>query len=78
LFYKDKWYDFLIKNISQDSNNHTYSFTATDLHIIELSKNGYGLVLDSSLMNNSGTAKELASKILNDAGWEVEVDGLLD
>lgn len=78
LLYKNKWYDFLVKNIAQDSNNLVYSYTVTDLHIIELSKNGYGLVLDSSLMNNSGTAKELADKILADTDWIVEVEESLD
>jgi hypothetical protein len=66
-----KWYDFLVKNIQQDSNNATYTYSATDLHITELSKNGYGLVLDTSLMNNMGTVNELAGKILEDTGWSL-------
>ena len=69
LKYNGKWYDFLVKNIQQDSNNTTFTFTATDLHITELSKNGYGLVMDTTLMNNSGTVKELAEKVLEESGW---------
>jgi hypothetical protein len=66
-----KWYDLLVKNIAQDSTNSSYSYTATDLHIIELSKNGYNLVLDASLMNNMGTVEELAAAILADTDWNV-------
>jgi hypothetical protein len=71
LKYKGKWYDLLVKNINQDSTNTTYTFTATDLHVVELSKNGYGLTLDNSQMNNSGTITELAKIILADTGWGV-------
>ena len=73
-----KWYDFLVKNIQQDSNNATYTYSATDLHITELSKNGYGLVLDTSLMNNMGTVNELAEKILKDTGWSLAGELHLD
>lgn len=72
LKYNEKWYDFIVKNVDQDSNNATYSYTATDLHVNELSKNGFNLVLDNSLMNNTGTVNELASAVLADTGWEVE------
>ena len=73
-----KWYDFLVKNIQQDSNNATYTYSATDLHITELSKNGYGLVLDTTLMNNMGTVNELAGKILKDTGWSLAGELHLD
>jgi hypothetical protein len=78
LKYKGRWYDLLVKNISQDRSNHSYSFTATDMHIIELSKNGFGLELDTSLMNNTGTAKELGERILADTDWIVESDKLVE
>ena len=72
LKYKDKWYDFIVKNVSQDSNNATYTYTATDLHINELSKNGFNLVLDNSLMNNTGTVTELSNLVLQGTGWHSE------
>ena len=78
LKHNGKWYDFLVKNIQQDSNNATYSYSATDLHITELSKNGYGLVLDTSLMNNMGTVNELADRILKDTGWSLAGSLYLD
>lgn len=68
----DKWFDLIIKNIQQSSDNSTYTYSASDYHINELSKLGYNLELDSSLMNNSGTLKELAAKVLEGTGWEVD------
>lgn len=76
LKYEGKWYDFLVKNIQQNSTNSVYTYQATDLHINELSKNGYGLVLDTTLMNNSGTAAELAETILQDTDWDVQSEQL--
>ena len=73
LKYRDKWYDFIVKDIQEDSSQNTKTYTATDQFIIELSKNGYNLVLDTSLMNNSGNLEELGNIILKDTGWTVEV-----
>ena len=73
LKYRGKWYDLIIKNIQQDSSNHIVSYTATDLFTAELSKNGYDLVLDASLMNNMGTLQELANTVLKDTDWNVEL-----
>lgn len=73
LKYREKWYDLIIKNIQQDSSNHTVSYTATDLFTAELSKNGYDLVLDASLMNNMGTLQDLANTVLKDTDWNVEL-----
>jgi hypothetical protein len=40
-----------------------------------LSKNGYDLVLDGELMNNSGTAAELIETVLEDTDWQLNGDG---
>ena len=74
LHYKDKWYDFLIKNISETSTNYLYSFELEDALVTELSKNGFNVTLDPESMNNSGTAKELAEYVLQDTDWSVESD----
>lgn len=76
LHYRNKWYDFIIKNISQDSSDHTLTYTAIDLFTAELSKNGYNLVMDTSLMNNMGTLEELSSFALQDTGWDVRVESV--
>jgi hypothetical protein len=44
------------------------------LFTAELSKNGYNLVMDASLMNNMGTLEELSSFALQDTGWGVRVE----
>lgn len=80
----EKWYDLFIKNIKQDSTNSTYTYTAEDVHISELSKLGYDVILDDQLMNNLGTAETLAKRILevdDNSGkgaldWSVESEEL--
>ena len=69
LKYDGKWYDFIIKNIDESSDNKTYTYTAKDLFINELSKTGYDLVFDSELENNLGTINKLADEILKGSDW---------
>lgn len=66
------WYDFIIKNVSEDSSNSTFTYTAKDQHIQELAKSGFNLIFDRELNNNTKTAEELADEILSDTNWEVE------
>lgn len=71
LLYDGEWYDFVIKDIQQDTSKHSIAYTATDQHVNELSKNGYNLELADDLMNNSGNLQELATTVLADTDWEV-------
>ena len=71
LKYKGKWYDFIIKNKDEESGNYRFNFTAIDLHINELSKNGFNLEFDQKLNNNQGSAIELAEKELENTDWQV-------
>ena len=41
LKYNNDWYDFIIKNIDENSEEKTYTYTAEDLFVNELSKNGF-------------------------------------
>ena len=66
-----KWLDFIIKNISENSETYLYSYTATDLFINELSKTGYGLVFDTKKKNNMGTVDELAAKVIEGTDWQI-------
>jgi hypothetical protein len=50
-----KWYDFVVKNIQENSENKTFNYTAKDLFINELSKSGFDIELDAKLENNQGT-----------------------
>ena len=74
VLWKDKWYDFVIKNCQKDSNNRTLTCTCKDLFINELSKNGYSLEFDTKLENNQGTVLELAEKVLEGTDWQVDED----
>lgn len=71
LKYKEKWYDFVIKNIKEDSTKYLNTYQLEDAFVQELSKNGFKVELDDSLMNNSGTANQLAAKVLEDTDWTV-------
>ena len=69
VYWKDKWFDLVIKNIEEDSTGKTATYTCEDLFITELSKNGYNLQFSNELQNNIGTAGELAQQILDGSGW---------
>jgi hypothetical protein len=49
-----------------------------DAWVQELSKNGFNVILDTELMNNTGTAKELAERVLVDTDWQVESDDIVE
>jgi hypothetical protein len=66
---KPKWYDLIVKNISQNSENKTYTYTAKSLFVNELSKSGFNLEFDSELENNMGNIEYLAEKILDGSDW---------
>lgn len=79
LQYDGTWYDFIIKDINQNSVTHLYTYQLEDAIVQELSKNGFGVVLDAKViddngMSNIGTAKELAAKVLDGTGWTVDSD----
>lgn len=71
LFFRDEWYDLLIKKVEENKKNYSYTYTASDLYINELGKNGFKVELNSELENNQGTAEELAAQILEDTDWRV-------
>lgn len=70
----DEWYDFIIKNIQEDSNGKTITYSCEDLYVNELSKTGFNLIFDQELNNNQGTAQELAKKVLEGTDWTVDID----
>ena len=65
------WFDFIIKNIQEDSAAKSYTFQCESWLVQELSKQGFNLEFDEKLENNQGTVGELAAKILKDTNWEV-------
>lgn len=74
LHWKDKWYDFVIKNIQEDSSGRSVTYTCKDLFVNELSKTGFDLVFDNELENNQGTAPELVEKVLEGSDWRLARD----
>lgn len=71
-FWKGEWYDFIIKNCQEDSSGKSITYTCTDVFINELSKNGFNIILDTELENNSGTVLELAETILDGTDWYLD------
>ena len=72
VLWKEKWYDFIIKQCAEDSASKKITYTCKDLYVNELSKNGYDLEFDSELNNNYGTAQELVKATLKDTEWQLK------
>lgn len=72
-----KWYDLIITSTSEAQESNVCTYKCEDMHIQELSKNGYRIELDTELENNMGTTVALASQILEDTEWNVvDTDGI--
>lgn len=67
-----KWYDLIIKRISENSETKVFNYTAQDLFINELSKSGFNLEFDQELENNTGNIKQLANAILAESDWKLK------
>ena len=82
---EDCWHDFIIKNIVEDSSGKSVTCQLEDAHVQELSKNGFGAVLNSKVffeedgekVSNVGTAKQLAERVLSETDWEVESEAFV-
>lgn len=72
VLWKEKWYDFIIKQCAEDSTSKKITYTCKDLYVNELSKNGYDLEFNSELNNNYGTAQELVKATLKDTEWQLK------
>lgn len=72
LHYDNKWYEFIVKDHTESSDESTWTYTCTDAFVLELSKNGYNITFDSELNNNQGTAKELAAETLKNTDWQLK------
>lgn len=71
---KTVWFDFLIKNASENTENYSFTYTANDLFVNELSKTGFNLEFSEELENNQGTIEELASKVIQGTDWQIGED----
>ena len=68
----DKWFDLVIKDISEDSDSNTVTYTCEDLFINELGKSGFELNFSDEANNNQGTIYELATAILDGTDWRLD------
>lgn len=87
LFYKNKWYDFILNTKEESKDNKgaiIYNYECNDLAIEELSKNGYNVTLTDDVdtltsTNNeqysaAGTIGELTERILLNTDWYYDKD----
>ena len=74
LKYDDEWYDFIIKNIQENSQNKTFTYQCEGLFINELSKNGFSLEFNSTLQNNTMAINEYTRKVLEGTDWELTAE----
>ena len=72
VYFRNKWYDLIVKNRVEDSTNFLFNYTCKDIYVNELNKNGFKVELDVELENNQGTAPQLAETILSDTDWTVD------
>lgn len=73
-FWKNKWYNLIIKGIQEDSGNKSITITCKDQFIHELSKTGFGLTFSNELMNNSGSLSELGERTLKGTDWFLDTE----
>ena len=66
-----QWFDFIIKNVQENSESKAFTYTCKDQFINELSKSGFEIVLDNELENNMGTVEVLAERVLQGSDWQV-------
>ena len=71
LHYDNQWYEFIVKDHSESSDEYTWTYTCVDAFVLELSKNGYNIEFNTELNNNQGTARELAEATLEGTDWRV-------
>ena len=60
--YKNKWYEFIITNITESSEDKKITYIAQDAYITELSRKGFNIELSTDLENNQGTIFYLTDK----------------
>lgn len=72
-----KWYDLIIKDVTENSEKKVFTYTAKDQYINELSKTGYELVFDDELENSVDTVNGLAEKVLAGSDWKVAEDSVI-
>ena len=71
------WYDFVIKQVQENSADYIFTYTCKDLFVNELGKTGYSVELDTELQNNMGTITQLGNYIVEGTDWQIGESDLL-
>ena len=69
------WEEFIIKDIQEDSQAKSFTYTAKGAQALELGKSGYSLTFSQELMNNTGTVTQLGEQVVKGTDWKINVDG---
>ena len=72
LFFKEQWYEFNIKTITENKNYKSImkDFVCSDGFIDELSRTGYDIELDPELNNSVNEVHDFMDIILEDSFWK--------
>ena len=70
VYWEEKWYDLIIKQIVEDTAKHTFAYTCEDQYLTELSRTGFELEFQTELQNNIGTAQDLVERTLDKTDWQ--------
>lgn len=72
LSYKDKWYEFFIKKITENKKFKAimYSYSCQDSFIDELSRTGYELEFAPELNNSVAESGDFMEEILEESTWD--------
>ena len=71
LHYNDEWYDFVIKECNESTDNE-FTYTCNSLFTNELGRVGYNITLSTDLGNNLGNIFELAEKAVEGTDWKID------
>lgn len=73
-YYKKKWYELYVKNVSEVKHYKSFmrTYTCSDAFIDELARNGYGITFDEELYNNVDEIGVFSEEILKDSVWEYD------
>ncbi|MCD8210479.1 MAG: hypothetical protein LUC37_02915 [Prevotella sp.] len=72
LHFKDEWFEFYVKKISEEQKLKSimYTYTCEDAFIDELSRTGYDLEFDDDLNNSVAEVGDFMEEILDMSIWD--------
>lgn len=64
-------HNFVIDEITKNSENNTYNYSCSNSNLLQLARSGYNIELNTELENNMGTVIELGEKVVDGVDWHV-------